>query len=535
MSKFNLKQMKLAAKKAINTDEHITMRLKEQHEKAPNQVTERQLDDNRFDTKDVTIEKQLEKVRMGSETGITEYSLNTNKGKFSPLRNDKAAKGDINKLEEKRLAGKPVEEEKYEVASGVQKKLKWWEGLKTASDLKKNVKLAQTNTEVDALTEEEERRRQRKNRGGVAGIGGGKAESFERLRGMVGEEEGLVPDVASEPVDAPVSETMGGETSAYEPALPTVLKIVSKEENPNGTDVIKIPHIKYTFSYNPGAFNGNDAAVKAAAMNTLNKENPELAALVDESDFNVSKKHGSIGMVFLRLIGEEYFTQGKDAFADVSVETVDNAGTPTIVGRVTLTEEGKKLATEDPEAFAQQLTDFVATKNRTVANNLPEEGLKDYIDFGAFAHGEVTFAIGQKAEVTGPELESETPVSGEGVAAPASTETAAQAEEEADSLVSLPLEGGKDDEEEEAETTGGEEIQDFREKTPEEIARMSPEERNWYDYNQRPEQVRERNRRLHNPKWQEEDERKKLRRPQAPKARLSETDFPIITADSKKN
>ena len=154
MSKFNLKTYK-----KISGDQHIDSRLKEDHEKAPEVINEKQLEDYRGKEPQVTTEKQLEESRKATKTTeateITEKQLDTKKGKFDiKLRNASAYEGDLPKLEEQRLKGDPIENEKYKPASETPKGMRWWEqggkspdGLKLAQTQKKSVtqKTAQYN------------------------------------------------------------------------------------------------------------------------------------------------------------------------------------------------------------------------------------------------------------------------------------------------------------------------------------------------------------------------------------------------------
>ena len=117
--KFNLKNYK-----KTNGDEHIDRRLEEQRSEAPNVINEKQLEDYRATESNVSIEKMLEDSRTGEETEVTEKRLDTHKSKFAnKYRNPEAFEGDINKLEEQRLNGEPVENEKYDLASETPKQL----------------------------------------------------------------------------------------------------------------------------------------------------------------------------------------------------------------------------------------------------------------------------------------------------------------------------------------------------------------------------------------------------------------------------
>lgn len=143
------------AKKSNNKsdgDMHITQKLRnDQHKESPNEVTEGQLGDCHFDITEVITEKQLEKSRTGFADTVIEKNLNDSQGLFgSAHRNDDTYLGDINKIEEQRISGDTMEDEKYEIASGTPKELRWWEmkspdGHKIASLTKKKIVNAQAD------------------------------------------------------------------------------------------------------------------------------------------------------------------------------------------------------------------------------------------------------------------------------------------------------------------------------------------------------------------------------------------------------
>ena len=490
MSKFNLKKMllaKTAKKETINLDESISVRLKKQHEEAPNTVTEKQLEGNRLSEKDVTTEKQLEKVRTGSAEVIIEKNLNDSKGKFAPLRNDKTAKGDINKLEEKRLAGDRTEKEKYEVASGTQKTLKWWDGLKEAA-AKKNVKTAQTD-----LYEDLQRNRENLSEGyepeGAEGVGEDIAEKFEGKAledipvkdAPVGEEE------EEEGFDVPRRLTM--ERSKVDPATQMLF---------------------YTLSYNPFDFRGKPKALNQAALRTVLDVNPGLAGKIDATDFLPPKLQGGMGTITLRLAGPEYFEGGageeieggleestQGLFDNVTIEAVDAGGTPTTVGRVSFGDAAKDMAAENRVEFGKLLEKYVLEQKPELKGLVPEKGdLAALFDYGMLQDGEVTFAIG-------------------------GVQTAADV---GDEDVSIPLEA-------EPEEAGGavdeagtdlawREYQDREKQREERVVRNQAE---FDPLHGEPRELRR--------QWQKHP---KINRPAAPVAASSETDFPIVTADLKK-
>jgi len=120
----------------IDGSDPIGSRLMKEHGNIPNEITEKQLDRDRITEKDVTIEKLLEKNRTGEADILPEGRLNSEKSKLSKYRNSSAFEGDINKIEEWRLANDPVEDEKYSNSSSTPKKLRWWEENKSPDGLK---------------------------------------------------------------------------------------------------------------------------------------------------------------------------------------------------------------------------------------------------------------------------------------------------------------------------------------------------------------------------------------------------------------
>jgi len=134
MSKFNLKDYQ-----KINGDDAIESRLNKENKGSvePEDVNEVQLEDNRVGEPDATLEGLLNQTRKASnDFVITERGLDTKKANFDgDYRNPSAYKGDINKLEEKRLLNDPVEDEPYVSASNTPTGLRWWEIDKKSNDL----------------------------------------------------------------------------------------------------------------------------------------------------------------------------------------------------------------------------------------------------------------------------------------------------------------------------------------------------------------------------------------------------------------
>jgi len=123
--KFNLKNYI-----KISGDEHIESRLRQSHEDGKDVIGEKQLEDYRCNEQEALTEKQLDRQRGGNKESseLVEKRLDSGKSKFANnYRNPSAYQGNVNKLEEKRLANHPVEKEEYESASTTGKKLRWWE------------------------------------------------------------------------------------------------------------------------------------------------------------------------------------------------------------------------------------------------------------------------------------------------------------------------------------------------------------------------------------------------------------------------
>ena len=143
MISFNLRKHleKVAAKKGGGKDVvHTELQLREKKPvlDVPEQITEVQLKKDRVDSGAKLTEERLEKVRTGSAQSLTEGQLDDSKSKLVRHRNTEASAGDIGKLEEQRLASKPVEKEKYKPASTTEKDgqyplVEGKDGLKTAS------------------------------------------------------------------------------------------------------------------------------------------------------------------------------------------------------------------------------------------------------------------------------------------------------------------------------------------------------------------------------------------------------------------
>ena len=128
MTAFNFsKFLSRIAKKGDNTDGIIDARLEKARGKTeePVQVTEEQLSGDYRAKKEVgTItEDLLEDVRTGAGDALVEGMLNSSKSTLHKHRNGEASAGDINKVEEQRLARKDRQEkEEQELANETGKK-----------------------------------------------------------------------------------------------------------------------------------------------------------------------------------------------------------------------------------------------------------------------------------------------------------------------------------------------------------------------------------------------------------------------------
>jgi len=140
MSKISRYFRQVLAKKDDNKGDSIEAKLsdKNKKEKPQDVIVEKQLDKDRKETDDITTEKRLDDSRTGSKDVLIEGQLSRNNSNLVAHRNPNAAKGNINKLEEKRVKGYNIEKEKQEPASEVDKPRRFWEnsspdGLKLAS------------------------------------------------------------------------------------------------------------------------------------------------------------------------------------------------------------------------------------------------------------------------------------------------------------------------------------------------------------------------------------------------------------------
>jgi hypothetical protein len=138
MTSFNLSKFLSARAKKEDlsvTDEQLD-KSRGGEKKTPTSITEDQLSDGyRGKEGDTITEERLEKVRTGGGESLVEGMLNTSKSKLHKHRNEEASAGDINKVEEQRLANKKRQEtEKQEPSSETGKKNRLLDNNTSKSD-----------------------------------------------------------------------------------------------------------------------------------------------------------------------------------------------------------------------------------------------------------------------------------------------------------------------------------------------------------------------------------------------------------------
>lgn len=356
---FNLKTYKKTP-----GDEHITMRLKEQHENTANVITEKQLSDRRVDEKNVIMEKLLDAKRTGGATVVTERNLNESKGMFAPLRNEKTYTGNINKVEEQRLKGKTAESEKYEPASEIPKKKRWWDNLKDA-----NVE-ASTNISIRTSQTSNKKRRVYDNDSFRFKTPEKDLSQFrpEDAFGLATKMEGAEESVESPTMDIPVGEV---EEDDVDENMGDVRDGVWLDEA-NGYKETRSPIATMTFKFKFNAEQFQDLEdVRQAALEEAIKLKPNLEGKISTMDFLQPEISGEVGTILLPLIGDEYF-EGDEAGGDAGLSDMniidadkiytgkkDVDGTPMVTGLVYLTKQGIEMAKNEPVEFEKALSDAI--------------------------------------------------------------------------------------------------------------------------------------------------------------------------------
>ena len=350
--KFNLKDYV-----KINGDIPIGSRLMEEHGNIPNDITEKQLDKDRVEEKQVTIEKLLDESRTGGADMLTEGRLNSEKSKISKYRNPEAYKGNINKVEERRLASDPVEKEKYS-STEIPKKLRWWEekspdGLKIASN--KALKTAQLSDleeyddDDDFFAEDE-----------VEELSFDK--SWEVLPEVFEDEE--VPVKKGNPLlteDFPVVED---ENTMIDEGMK-----IEEQKVLTGP----LPGIRMRLSYDPETFDGDKESIRDAALEAVIDARPQLAGLISTDDFYDINEEGDKGSITLKAIGDEFAAvdetvpEESPLFTEVSYSEDEAGGTPIVSGTIKIGDQA------DKENIIRDVIDFINDKHPRL--NITEEAL----------------------------------------------------------------------------------------------------------------------------------------------------------------
>ena len=360
--KFNLKTYQ-----KISGDQHIDSRLKEDHETAPNEVNEKQLDDYRVNKEpEILIEKQLEENRKSSKikeaTEVTEKQLDTAKEKFDvKLRNASAYEGDLPKLEEQRLKGDPIENEKYEDASQTPAKMRWWEqggkspdGLKIAQKKSVALKTAQFSKGLDFTKPRFEDTLEE----GVSPFELSDTEAVEEAAINPTEsvkEEYEIDDFAE------VDSLPDFDIDEDEPINKPILHVVKEK------DLTDVPALYMVLEFVSEDFGGDELDIKQAALDKVLDDRPELKGLISVSDFVNVQDNGTTGVVTLNSSNPrlKYVFEAKEAdiglsdgiFEEISYDVDDMGGTSMASGRVAVdvdvVDENREKVIEDALAYIQ--------------------------------------------------------------------------------------------------------------------------------------------------------------------------------------
>lgn len=372
MSKFNLKTYKKQ-----DGDVHTNKALQVDHVDAPNQITDKQLEKDKHvdNSPTVTTEKQLKDVRDDGDAITIEGRLNKAKPRFDiKHRNEDAYTGDINKLEEKRVASDKSEDEKYELASDTPKALRWWEtktndGLKLATVNAAMRKLSQTDEdfkeeEPDDILAPKTRKPQDSQR-------------FNELGKMWGAMEDGVDDtdpgnefVASpgRGDDFPVEDKdlgMGVSQDLY----------IAEKKDPIG--VPGMPYAAYySVGYDPAGWEDEDE-LRQAVINKIIDVRPDLEGKIfpDSEFLTPGKAIGTVSYYNLRLIGDEYDPKnapkaeltnvpasaefGEGDFAEIDYGKTNVGGTPMIMGKVKINNSDAY----DPDEIKSVIAEFVSREH----------------------------------------------------------------------------------------------------------------------------------------------------------------------------
>lgn len=352
------------------SDDHISRRLeKADHKDAPNQINEGQLEDYRIEAKVVTIEKRLDEVRSGEEDQLTEKLLNSSKSTLYKHRNEAAYKGDILKIEEKRLTQSYInEKEPYKPAAETPDGQKWWQ-----TKSKDGLKLAKTNnvikkaqyepfyahpekgfSDVEQFFEEDER--------DPAGIS---------PPSVLENEEALINNTPDQPATKDMS----------------VIKFTTAKS--------PVPMVYMVLGFDPADFEGDRVAIEGAAIETVRKNMPLLADRLVSEDLKIDSS-GAVGSVTIRLIGEDVEDiisdeeETLDIFKEKSFRRNTDADIPMFRGTLELTREVADM--DDSE-----IVDLAVTHVQKIHPNLPVT--RDAFDLSKLDQGIVRYVVTLPKEI----------------------------------------------------------------------------------------------------------------------------------------
>jgi len=374
--KFNLKDYV-----KINGDIPIGSRLMEEHGNVPNELTEKQLDKDRVPEENVTIEKLLEKTRLGGADMLPEGRFNTETSKLTKYRNPSSYKGNINKIEEQRLAGNPVEKEKYSDTSETPKKLRWWEeggkspdGLKLAQ-VEKVIKVAQMGLQDDDFFEDEDE---------VEELSFDN--SWERVPKAWNDDEGILPEEQN---------PLLGDLDEF--------GIVDKGEGEVGPMKIKeqkdlsgpIKGVKMLLTYDPDIYDGDVDAIKDAALDAVIAARPQLDGLISSDDFYDIDESGAEGTVVLKAFGDEFgaINEGADTdpvFSEIGFSQDDSSGTMISSGSIKVSDSA------DKETVIRDALDFINDLHPRL--NITEDSL----ELSRLKDGIIGFLVSPRSDFSEP-------------------------------------------------------------------------------------------------------------------------------------
>jgi len=410
---FNLKTYQ-----KIDGDQHITMRLKDQHQDPANVITEKQLDNGRVEEKNVIIEKLLEGKRVGSADVVTERNLNESKGMFAPLRDKTTYTGNINKLEEKRLKGHRSETEKYEISSQIPKQKRWWEHLKAEASNDSMLKTAQVNStdtiEDTSVLEPPTPKLPKKHKffdNNTYRFKGGMDKDLTQFKpeeafGLAGAFEGAEETGEIPTTDIPVTEV---ETSEDEISEGDIWL-----DEVNGYKETKTPIYTMTFKlrFDPDSFRDPEE-IRQAALDKVLELKPSLKDKISIADFLDPEIQDDSGKIILPLIGESYFEGDttEETNEDTSLNIIDAQkiyigkkdvdGTPMLTGLVWLTPHGIELAKNEPEAFEQAFSDAVMEQRPELDRQI--DTLVGSLNLSKVNDGKVSFLVSEIPQEENPE------------------------------------------------------------------------------------------------------------------------------------